>query len=462
MAAEARIRANRLNAQHSTGPRTPTGKAVVAGNAVKHGLTGKRIGLIAGESEADYKRLRAEFYNEFSPYAAVDTMLMDRAVGLAWRLQRAARMHSQAFDTLLWDADCVEGVGPEVEDRSPEGIGGRPCETQASVPNAAEGTRNAPVDCPGVVACMREAEEHVNNVHLGRMAMVDFGGPCTLERILDYELRIERSLYKTLTELYRVQHNPLPSGEYGRRPYGEGRRRWRAPDGCRPPAFGMPRSGGDPAAATDFPHTAGGHAAAIDFPRTPGGRSAAIDLGCTGGGGSASVEPTQTGIDNPLYGAGGVSGGVHAGDEFVVKVGQERGDQECGAGDHGGVQAGDVHLFHADLGDGQDQGADDHAGDVAEAAGDAGASEDDGQNDLELQVHADRWDARAAGREHEDADDAGGDAGEHVGQAAEEGVLRGGLVGLLAGESPAEAGTLHEDHAQQQEGDGPIEQVGGG
>ena len=302
MATEARIRVNRLNAQLSTGPRTPTGKAVVAGNAVKHGLTSKRIGLIPGESEADFKRLHADFHDEFSPYAAVDTMLTDRAAALAWRLQRAARMHNQAFDALLSDADCGEGVGAEVEARSAEGIAGRPCETQTPVPNTAEGPYGVTGDCADAGPDTPEATEEVNHVHLGRMAVMDFGGPGTLERILDYELRIERSLYKTLTELYRVQHNPLPSGEYGRRPYGEGRRRWRAPDGCRPPAFGMPRSDGDRPSAVDFPHAAGGQPAAIDFPWSPGGRS-------------ASVEPMPTGMDNPLYGADGVSGGVHAGDD---------------------------------------------------------------------------------------------------------------------------------------------------
>ena len=38
MATQKQIKANRQNAQKSTGPKTSDGKAVVSQNAVKHGL----------------------------------------------------------------------------------------------------------------------------------------------------------------------------------------------------------------------------------------------------------------------------------------------------------------------------------------------------------------------------------------------------------------------------------------
>ena len=56
------IEANRRNAVNSTGPRTPEGKAVVARNALKHGLLSREL-LVRGEHEADLSafagRLRA-------------------------------------------------------------------------------------------------------------------------------------------------------------------------------------------------------------------------------------------------------------------------------------------------------------------------------------------------------------------------------------------------------------------
>lgn len=57
MATEAQILANRRNAQKSTGPRTPQGKAAVSQNAVKHGLLARQD-VINLESQADFELYR--------------------------------------------------------------------------------------------------------------------------------------------------------------------------------------------------------------------------------------------------------------------------------------------------------------------------------------------------------------------------------------------------------------------
>jgi hypothetical protein len=58
MASAAQVLANRSNAQKSTGPRTPEGKAVVSQNAVKHGLLAREV-VIKGEDSGEF-----EFYRD--------------------------------------------------------------------------------------------------------------------------------------------------------------------------------------------------------------------------------------------------------------------------------------------------------------------------------------------------------------------------------------------------------------
>ena len=53
MTSQARIAANRCNAAKSTGPRTAEGKAIVAQNAVKHGLLAQEV-VIKGEDPQEF------------------------------------------------------------------------------------------------------------------------------------------------------------------------------------------------------------------------------------------------------------------------------------------------------------------------------------------------------------------------------------------------------------------------
>ena len=87
MASERQIQANKLNAQQSTGPRTWEGKARVASNALKHGLTGARI-VLPNENPEEFDAFRNAFREEFAPKGALEEMLVDEIVADAWRLKR--------------------------------------------------------------------------------------------------------------------------------------------------------------------------------------------------------------------------------------------------------------------------------------------------------------------------------------------------------------------------------------
>jgi len=84
MTTQARILANCLNAQKSTGPKSPHGKAVVSQNALKHGLSA-RHDVITLESQADFDRHRDSLLAELDPQTPMESFLADRIVSLSWK-----------------------------------------------------------------------------------------------------------------------------------------------------------------------------------------------------------------------------------------------------------------------------------------------------------------------------------------------------------------------------------------
>jgi hypothetical protein len=84
---EARLAANRANAQLSTGARTPQGKATSSMNAVKTGLTGRTVLLPSDDAEA-YQRHLIAYENEFQPVGLRERELVQSLADIQWRLQR--------------------------------------------------------------------------------------------------------------------------------------------------------------------------------------------------------------------------------------------------------------------------------------------------------------------------------------------------------------------------------------
>jgi hypothetical protein len=96
MSSQRQIEANAKNAQLSTGPRSADGKARVASNALKHGLTGKQI-VLPNEKPSDFDAFRLGLLNELSPKGELEGILAERTVVDAWRLRRVPVLEATLY-----------------------------------------------------------------------------------------------------------------------------------------------------------------------------------------------------------------------------------------------------------------------------------------------------------------------------------------------------------------------------
>ena len=99
MSTSARTRANQENAQKSTGPRTPAGKAVVAQNARRHGLTGAFI-VLDHEDQAQFDNLLAEYRSLYNPANVDEDFLVEQMAQSRWTRDRARRLEKHILDQL--------------------------------------------------------------------------------------------------------------------------------------------------------------------------------------------------------------------------------------------------------------------------------------------------------------------------------------------------------------------------
>ena len=96
-----RIEANRRNAQLSTGPRTPEGKARAAQNRLTHALTSPNHNILPGEDPEAYNRLLSTLMEEHDPMGETETHQVELLAHNQWKLRRAARLENEAFEDSL-------------------------------------------------------------------------------------------------------------------------------------------------------------------------------------------------------------------------------------------------------------------------------------------------------------------------------------------------------------------------
>ena len=251
MTSEKKIQSNRSNALRSTGPRTAAGKSIVSGNAVKHGLCARHI-VIHGESSIEFTDFKDSLTEQFQPLGILELLLVNRIIAAFWRLRRLGRIEVELFDHLCRpdfdDRDSgsqppesiKSDIGDDCDFLSPDGA----LDTQAlakhlqslktSLQSSVEDLSYIEPTSENLFALSRYLRSLLDcdlpsedadalNIALqqisemsdsscqfagyspGRALANDYRTHCVTVRFSRYESHIERSLFRSLHELQRLQ-----------------------------------------------------------------------------------------------------------------------------------------------------------------------------------------------------------------------------------------------------------------
>ncbi|HXI42090.1 MAG TPA: hypothetical protein VNH18_00995 [Bryobacteraceae bacterium] len=104
MPTEAQISANRLNAQKSTGPKSPEGKARSSLNALKSGIDAWSH-IIPGEDPAELEALTAAYLHHYQPSGPAELSLVDTLISTEWIQRRLRRIEAQLWN---YQVECLD------------------------------------------------------------------------------------------------------------------------------------------------------------------------------------------------------------------------------------------------------------------------------------------------------------------------------------------------------------------
>jgi hypothetical protein len=107
MATPKQTAANKLNAQKSTGPKSPEGKAKSCLNNLSHGFASSTAQLIVGEDPGELKALLADLTSEYQPATPTEQILVEKMCQHQWLGQRAFRLQSDVLTTRIYQMSNI-------------------------------------------------------------------------------------------------------------------------------------------------------------------------------------------------------------------------------------------------------------------------------------------------------------------------------------------------------------------
>jgi hypothetical protein len=199
-------RANRRNAQRSTGPRTDAGKAHSAQNAVDHGIFCKDL-LMPGEDPAEFAAFRDELLKALGPRDALELSIAEQYVEARWRMRRVRAAERGAHELLASDLEVAKG-GPFGELR--ERMRQLPRVESMSDRDRERHMRTNDPDERGRLREQRYADRRAL-VPVGTTMASSFAqGDGSFERLGRYQSRLELSADRALRQLRQLRKERGP------------------------------------------------------------------------------------------------------------------------------------------------------------------------------------------------------------------------------------------------------------
>ena len=196
MASKNQIEANKRNALKSTGPKTKNGKAIASLNAMKHGLRSQEV-ILPNEDEEAFHKLRDSLLGDFKPEGELENLLVEQVIAASWRLRRILNIETGVLNWKYYETQIeqIRGVSGSYEQKNQyENIMRRLLESDE------DNNEELSPDEQEVKEIMETMKNDSSMIGQAFSKAQD-----SLSKLSRYEASVERSLYKALAELEKVQ-----------------------------------------------------------------------------------------------------------------------------------------------------------------------------------------------------------------------------------------------------------------
>ena len=166
-------------------------------NALKHGLLSRDV-LLLGEDEAAFVDLSERLRAELQPAGELESLLVDRIIAAQWRLRRLGRVEAGIFTWQHYE---------ELAERAQEEARSYENDRQLEELLASSGSIEDEQKRKDALSRAEEikVKQDAETAMLGRTFIRDASEANAFSKLSRYETTIERSLYRALHELQRLQ-----------------------------------------------------------------------------------------------------------------------------------------------------------------------------------------------------------------------------------------------------------------